>query len=48
MSNRCECGARIMECNIVKAKDGVNLYIYSCGVCGVQLEFVYDADPRKT
>ena len=44
---RCPCGARIMYCSIVKVKDGVNLYVYSCGVCGTQIEFVYESDPKK-
>lgn len=48
MNNRCSCGARIMWCDARKIKDGVEVFIYICGVCGKQLEFVYDTDPTKT
>ena len=44
---RCDCGARIMVCDLVKVKDGLNLYVYRCGVCGSQVDFVYDGDPKK-
>ena len=46
-NRRCLCGARVMSCDMVQVEDGVDMYVYSCGVCGSQVEFVYDADPKK-
>ena len=45
-NERCPCGARIVGCYSVRVRDGVNLYVYTCGVCGSQLEYSYDADPH--
>lgn len=43
----CPCGSRIMACDMIEIKDGLDLYVYSCGVCGNQIEFVYETDPKK-
>jgi len=45
--DRCKCGARVMGCDIVRVREGVDLYIYTCGVCGSQVEYKYDGDPKK-
>jgi len=45
-SERCDCGARVMWCD-VRSMDGKINYIYTCGVCRNQIEFVAEADPRR-
>jgi len=47
MSSRCKCGARIIWCDLREIKDGLNMYIYTCGVCGSQIEVKYETDSTK-
>jgi hypothetical protein len=47
MSDRCPCGARIVWNDTKKIKDGLTENIYTCGVCGIHLEVIYEADPKK-
>ncbi len=46
MSERCPCGARIMYCDVIDMEDGKELFVYKCGICGSQVEFKIQADPR--
>jgi len=46
MNDRCPCGARIMYCDIIDMEDGKELIVYTCGICGSEVEFKVKTDPR--
>lgn len=46
-SERCRCGARIIYSSHIDMDDGKETYIYTCGVCGSEIEIKNIADPRR-
>lgn len=43
----CPCGARILWVDERQVEDGLEVCIYTCGVCGNQIEVDFRPDPRK-
>jgi len=45
--SRCRCGARIVFIDYVEMLDGRETFLYTCGVCGTQIELKVSMDPRR-
>lgn len=50
-TERCRCGARIMppimQVAHLEMEEGKDTYIYTCGICGSEIEFKIVADPQR-
>lgn len=47
MIERCRCGARIVVGSHIDMDDGKETFIYTCGVCGSEIEINNVADPQR-
>ncbi len=47
MNDRCLCGARIVLLSHLDMSDGIETFIYTCGVCGSEIEVKKETDPRS-